>query len=113
MKALAYALALWSLCLGALATDIQQMYPEIDNCGKYSEARRNDTPVLHEQVNRLVSWEWGYLSAYNHYKDKQQVNVPDRATILAFFDKYCAANPLKHMASANQRLVIELGGSLL
>lgn len=112
LKKTGAALVLSSLSLGAFGYEVHETYPEIQNCGQYIEARRVDTPALRQNINRLVAWEWGYLSAYNGYANDQQVAIPDRPTILAFLDSYCAVNPLKHMAYANQNLIIGIGGRL-
>lgn len=56
--------------------------------------------------------EFMVASAYNAYKHTQQLDIPARETILAFFDSYCATNPLKHLVFAVDNLTVGLGGQL-
>lgn len=82
------------------------------SCGEYLAHRRDDGQDFRAaQTGIYVSWVFGYLSAYNQFSSQQQIlELPGDATIVAYLDKYCAANPLGSVLSGTSCLMADLGG---
>lgn len=58
-----------------------------------------------------TQWIAGYLSAYNLFGDKQQIEeIPDEASLDAYLQKYCREYPLDKVIWASMSLINELGG---
>lgn len=81
-------------------------------CGDYLEIRRTDNEATTAQYSQWVS---GYLFGYNFFSIHPQAttsgdNPPNKATILAYLDKYCRENPLGTVAQGANALIGELGG---
>jgi hypothetical protein len=82
---------------------------------KYDTARNNS-----DQMNLVVQWAWGFISAYNlraAFADKFQENEaptpispPDAAATLLFIRGFCQANPKSNVTSATLSLIGKSGG---
>lgn len=59
---------------------------------------------------QVSSWIQGYLGGYNYFSKHPMVTVPEIAGIATFLDKYCADNPMQHVANGIDSLLAELGG---
>jgi hypothetical protein len=58
-----------------------------------------------------TQWVAGYLSGYNLFGDKKQIEeIPDEASLDAYLQKYCRDNPLDRVIWASMSLINELGG---
>ena len=58
-----------------------------------------------------TQWIAGYLSAYNLFGDKKQIEeIPDEPSLDAYLQKYCRENPLDKVIWASMSLINELGG---
>lgn len=79
------------------------------SCGSYTEARINEGTLGPNSIH-YFSWVQGYLSGYNNYAKYPIVVVPEMAAIATFLDKYCADNPMHHVAHGINSLLAELGG---
>ena len=75
------------------------------NCGDYLEDMKDPTSGEYYAV-----WTWGFLSAYNIYGTRPQVqgNV-SKGTILAYLDKHCRNEPLSHVITGVSKLAKEWG----
>jgi hypothetical protein len=82
---------------------------------KYDSALNNST-----QMNLVVQWAWGFISAYNiraafaaTYQDvdaPNPVTPPDANSILQFVRTHCQKNPKSNVADATLTLIGTLGG---
>jgi hypothetical protein len=77
------------------------------NCGTYLETRRelNDT-----QDYVYFTWVRGYFSARNASAKSVHVGNVEKATVLAYLDKYCRENPLHALFGGAKALYEEVGG---
>ncbi len=104
------ALAIFMLLLCGTASGQREasvkVVQSVKSCGQYLEARR----LNRHDVNWFVMHQWGFLSGYNVFSTAPQIAIPDRDSMLAYFDKYCAANPLHWTSQGTARLIAELGG---
>lgn len=58
-----------------------------------------------------TQWVAGYISAYNLFGDKKQIEeIPDDAILDAYLQRYCKENPLDKVIWASMSLINELGG---
>jgi hypothetical protein len=88
------------------------------SCEKFSKF--DSAPNSSGQMNLVVQWAWGFISAYNTraafsptYQDDDAPNPvlpPDAASILQFIRKHCEKNPLSNVTSATLELIGTLGG---
>ena len=79
--------------------------PGTNTCGDYLEYRKDSSGD-----SRYADWAWGFLSAYNLFGTKPQVQGSvSRGTILAYLDKYCRDEPLSHVITGVSKLARELG----
>jgi hypothetical protein len=82
---------------------------------KYDTARKNS-----DQMNLIVQWAWGFISAYNlraafsstfqENEAPNSVSPPDSASTLLFIRNFCQKNPQSNVASATLDLIGESGG---
>ena len=80
------------------------------DCGKYLQYRKTTNEA---QDDIFVSWVWGFLGAYNIFKEEKRdfpVSPPSKESVLAFLDNYCRNNPLSTITAGSMALVDELGG---
>ena len=108
MRTVVCALAMLLLSSNAMSQRVGNVstLSSMKNCGQYLEARRSNSSSL----EHFIAYQWGYLSAYNVYGTKPQIDIPDRPTMLAFFDQYCGKNPLHTLSQGTVNLIAELGG---
>ena len=83
--------------------------PAALSCGSYTEARINDGTIGPNSI-QVFAWIQGYLSGYNNFAKYPIVTVPELPAIAKFMDKYCAENPMHHVANGVNALLAELGG---
>lgn len=79
-------------------------------CGDYSGHRRERNAM---QDNLYVTWTWAFMTSYNWDSERlkrPQVDLPSDATILAYLDKFCAENPLRHVVAGVVNMIDELSG---
>jgi hypothetical protein len=72
------------------------------------------------QMDLVVQWVWGVISAYNiraafspTYQDDDAPNPvtpPDAASLLGFIRKHCEKNPVSNVTNATLDLIGTLGG---
>ena len=75
-------------------------------CGKYLKVRAD-----RGDVDTIVAWTWGYMTAYNQWSTHPQVNeFPADHTVLAYLDKHCRENPLDMVITGVVQLIGDLGG---
>lgn len=75
-------------------------------CGKYLDVRAKQG-----DVDDVVGWVWGYISAYNQWSTFPPIDeVPASHTVLAYLDKHCRDNPLDRLVQGVILLVADLGG---
>lgn len=80
-------------------------------CGDYLEARKKESMAIN---STFQSWLLGYISAYNQFSpNKQVVDIPSPATLLAHTDRYCRDSPLSPFKHAADALIMDIGGNLL
>jgi len=114
---------LWALCsVPANADDKAQGAPTIGtgtfSCARFAQydtARNNSG-----QMNLIVQWAWGFISAYNvraafsatfqESDAPSPVTPPDAAATLLFIRKFCQQNPQSNVASATLDLISTSGG---
>ena len=85
--------------------------------GKYDTMPNNGT-----QMNMLVQWIWGFMSAYNAraafaetFQEADAPNPvapPDPASILQFVRTHCEKKPQSNVANATLDLITTLGGTV-
>lgn len=75
------------------------------SCGKWLEDK-SDSFVRAQRMQ----WLLGYLSAYNGFNTKNQVQPNDVESAMAFMDLYCSNNPLHITFFGANALIDELGG---
>jgi hypothetical protein len=83
--------------------------------GKYDHARNNTG-----QMDMVVQWAWGFISAYNTraafaqtYQEDDAPNPivpPDATSLLLFIRKYCEKNPQSNVTNATLDLIGASGG---
>ncbi|MDL1863168.1 hypothetical protein FBR04_19380 [Betaproteobacteria bacterium PRO7] len=109
-RRLAYVIAL-SSCLSALAAERKAVDGAgAVGCGKYLEVRRENDRA---SALQFAQWSSGFLSSYNLFASERPIppdRMPDGATISAYLDKYCRANPLDKVYHGVVELLGELGG---
>jgi hypothetical protein len=88
------------------------------SCGKFS--KYDGAPNSSGQMDLVVQWAWGFISAYNTraafsatYQDDEAPNPispPDAASVLLFIRKHCEKNPQSNVTNATLELIGTLGG---
>jgi hypothetical protein len=82
---------------------------------KYDGAANNSA-----QMNLVVQWAWGFMSAYNaraafsptfqELDAPNPVSPPDAPAVLSAIRSHCEKNPLSNVANATLDLITTLGG---
>jgi hypothetical protein len=92
------------LPLAAHAVQLQEI--QGSSCGQWTEVQAAGNTVLGAQFR---GWVMGFMSgwAWSHPKADPLLNR-DAAGLLAWIDNYCKANPLDSIATASEKLAIEL-----
>ena len=67
-----------------------------EGCGTYVEQRRVPDKAYD---NFMVSWFFGFVSAYNYWAAPQVEGEVDQDTVLAYLDKYCRDAPLASVSA--------------
>jgi hypothetical protein len=88
------------------------------SCAKFT--KYDTTPNNTDQMNLVVQWAWGFMSAYNlraAFSDKFQENEapssispPDATATLLFIREFCQKNPRSNVTSATLGLIGKSGG---
>jgi hypothetical protein len=88
------------------------------SCEKFS--KYDAAPNSERQMDLVVQWAWGFMSAYNTraafaaaYQDEDApspISPPDAASTLQFIRKHCAKNPQSNVTNATLELIGTLGG---
>ncbi len=88
------------------------------SCEKFS--KYDAAPNSTRQMDLVVQWAWGFMSAYNTraafsaaYQDEDAPNPispPDAVSTLQFIRKHCEKNPLSNVTNATLELIGTLGG---
>lgn len=82
---------------------------------KYDAAANNSG-----QMNLIVQWTWGFISAYNlraafsatfqETEAPSPISPPDATSTLSFIRKFCQKNPMSNLTSATLDLIGTSGG---
>jgi len=88
------------------------------SCEKFT--KYDGAPNSSGQMDLVVQWVWGFVSAYNiraafsaTYQDDDApnpVSPPNAASLLAFIRKHCEKNPASNVTDAAVDLIGTLGG---
>jgi hypothetical protein len=88
------------------------------SCAKF--AQYDAAPNNTGQMNLIIQWAWGFISAYNlraaFSATFQQEDAPspvtplDAAATLTFLRDFCAANPKSNLTTATLFLISKSGG---
>jgi len=123
MKGYCAPAALLVLCsTSAIADDKTQTVATIGtgtfSCEKF--IKYDAAPKNSDQMNLIVQWVWGFISAYNlraafsstfqENDAPNSVSPPDSAATLLFIRTFCQKNPLSNVASATLDLIGASGG---
>ena len=87
------------------------------SCGKFIDYQRQKNEA---QLNLIVQWIWGFISAYNmrgsfHAKSVQTTqitDVPDQPSVLLYVEKYCDAHPTDKLTQATFSLMKTIGAEI-
>jgi hypothetical protein len=88
------------------------------SCGKFIDYQKQ--PNNKAQMDALVQWVWGFISAYNArgffdvtvQRQVSQVSPPDESTVLLFMGQFCARAPASYLVSGTLALIKDLGGAV-
>ena len=76
------------------------------SCGEYVAWRTGGNQV---SVIQATDWTFGFISAYNLYGSKSQIeNPPTYATVGLYLEKYCRDYPLRTLTGGVLSLINEL-----
>jgi hypothetical protein len=117
---IAALLVLWTT--SAKADDKTQTVATIGtgtfSCAKF--IKYDSAPKNSDQMNLIVQWAWGFISAYNlraafsstfqENDAPNSVSPPDSASTLLFIRTFCQKNPMSNVASATLDLIGASGG---
>jgi hypothetical protein len=88
------------------------------SCEKFN--RYDGAPNSSGQMNLVVQWAWGFISAYNtraafsltfqENEAPNPISPPDANSILLFIRKHCEKNPQSNVTNATLDLIGTLGG---
>jgi len=88
------------------------------SCAKFT--KYDTTPNNSDQMNLIVEWTWGFISAYNlraAFSEKFQQNEapssispPEATAVLSFIREFCQKNPQSNVTSATLGLIGRSGG---
>jgi hypothetical protein len=110
------------LSIPVLADDKQQAVATIGtgtfSCDKFT--KYDAAPNNSGQMNLIIQWAWGFMSAYNlraafsatfqESDAPSPVSPPDATATLAFLREYCQRNPQSNVTSATLALIGRSGG---
>jgi hypothetical protein len=110
------------LCFLSARADDKPGVPTIGtgtfSCAKFT--KYDAAPKNSDQMNLIVQWVWGFVSAYNlraafsptfqENDAPNSVSPPDSASTLLVIRKFCQKNPLSNVASATLDLISASGG---
>lgn len=110
MKNTLLAAAILATLIAAPPADAQRAFTSGGHgnveCGKYLKVRAD-----RGDVDAIVAWTWGYMTAYNQWSTYPQINqFPADHTVLAYLDKHCRDNPLDNVLQGIVELVGDVGG---
>jgi hypothetical protein len=126
--AIAALLVLWSVAANAeensaTKTDANAQGVATIGTGTFSCVKFTQfdaSPNNSAQMNLIVQWAWGFISAYNlraafsaTYQESEApspVSPPDAASTLTFIRKFCEANPKSNLTTATLYLIGAGGG---
>jgi hypothetical protein len=90
------------------------------SCEKFS--KYDHAPNSSGQMDLVVQWAWGFISAYNiraafssTFQEEEAPNPvipPDAASLLLFIRDHCEKNPLSNVTNATLSLIGSLGGTV-
>lgn len=88
------------------------------SCGKFTQWKQNNNP---QQMDLVVQWVWGFLSAYNSYgyfgnkfhAVTHLADMPDSPTVLLYVESYCKKAPLDSVNEAAWSLIRDLHGTVV
>jgi hypothetical protein len=88
------------------------------SCAKFT--KYDAAPNNADQMNLIVQWAWGFISAYNlraafsaTYQENEApspITPPDASSTLVFIRKFCQKNPLGNLTDATLDLIGTSGG---
>jgi hypothetical protein len=88
------------------------------SCAKFTQY--DTAPNNSGQMNLIVQWAWGFMSAYNlraAFSEKFQdndapssISPPDATATLMFLREFCQKNPKSNVTSATLSLIGRSGG---
>jgi hypothetical protein len=88
------------------------------SCDRFS--KYDATPNNSGQMNLIVQWSWGFISAYNlraafsatfqESDAPSPVTPPDASATLAFLREFCQKNPQSNLTNATLGLIGRSGG---
>ena len=93
----------------ANSAEVFQVYGEGQiSCGTYLEVRTWKNAARDDV---FATWVHGYVSGRNQTAKQQPSRPFPTVDVLAYLDKYCRDNPLKHIVNGAQKLYEETGGA--
>ena len=121
-RAIAVSLVVCVFSVPTLAVDKTQGVGTIGtgtfSCEKFS--KYDSAPNRSAQMNLIVQWAWGFISAYNtraafsptfqETEASNPISPPDANSILLFIRKHCEKNPQSNVTNATLDLIGTLGG---
>lgn len=94
------------------ANDGSNLYSSgADSCGKWTRQSNSDDPNLKPAVWVMRAWIYGYISGVDAYISQEEpfyIKNTDTQAITQWMDSYCEENPLKIIADAADKLLLEL-----
>src|SRR5437867_798159 len=99
------ALALLMLVFNGMAANANVMLRGTPSCGLWIQERDRNR---HSDASYLNGWLVGYLSGAAVHSNKDIIRGTDNASIEAWMDNYCRANPLMNLADGAEALFDEL-----
>jgi hypothetical protein len=88
------------------------------SCEKFS--KYDGAPSSSRQMDLVVQWAWGFISAYNtraafsptfqENDAPNPISPPDAASLLLFIRKHCEKNPQSNVTNATLELISTSGG---
>jgi hypothetical protein len=88
------------------------------SCEKFS--KYDGAPGSSRQMDLVVQWAWGFISAYNtraafaptfeENDAPNPISPPDAASLLLFIRKHCEKNPQSNVTNATLELISASGG---
>jgi hypothetical protein len=123
MKGYGATAALLVLCSTATGADDKTQGVATIGTGTFSCAKfatYDAAPNNSSQMNLIVQWTWGFISAYNlraafsasfqHDEAPNSVTPPSASSTLDFIREFCQKNPQSNLTSATLGLIGKSGG---